>query len=118
MINWILCWIVMAMLIITIAIAGFEKYKNIYVPRWFIVLLIVLTLILLASIIYVVIERIKCDNFIENFIYTNPESGIAQQRDFALARWRVKAHRLPYAWNFYNPKLEQLNYLTRQGDFI
>ena len=36
MINWILCWIVMVMLIITIAIAGFEKYKNIYLCRLYV----------------------------------------------------------------------------------
>ena len=118
MTNWILCWIVMVMLIINITIISFEKYKSMWIPRWFIILLIILSLILLISIIYVIIERIKCDNFIEDFIYTDPKSEIAQQKDFELSQWRAKAHRLPYAWNFYNPKLEQLNYLTRQGDFI
>ena len=119
MVNWILAWGLAIILIVNIAIWGFEKYKGMWIPRWFIVLLIILVLILIVSIVYVVVERVKCDNFIEDFIYTNPESGVAAQRDIELSQWRAKAHRLPYAWNFYNPRLEQLNYLTSYvGDSI
>lgn len=115
MVNWILAWVVMFMLIINIAIIGFNKFKGMWIPRWFIVLIIILSLILLASIIYVLVERYKCDWFCDNFIHTSPNDYDAANKNFELSRWKVKAHKLPYSWNFYSPQLEQLNYLIVEG---